>query len=73
MGGSVRPSQDVLKALTFAIEHGDRHAKEVAEALAYGLIAKAMTARLLNPRRGSIPRFVNRLQKSVESFEEKFH
>lgn len=73
VSGSRRPSQDVLKALMFAIEHGDRQAKEVAEALAYGLIAKAMMTRLLDPRRGSVPGFVNRLQKSVESFEEKFH
>lgn len=72
-GGSGRPSQDMLKALMFAIEHGDRQAKEVAEALACSLIARSMMTRLLDPRRGSVPGFVNRLQKSVESFEEKFH
>ena len=72
-GGSGRPSQDVLKALMFAIEHGDRQAKEAAEALACSLIARSMMTRLLDPRRGSVPGFVNRLQKSVESFEEKFH
>lgn len=57
----------------FMIEHGDRQAREAAEALAYGLVVGAMRARLLDPRRGSIPRFVHRIQKSVESFEEKFH
>ena len=73
VGGSGRPSQDVLKSLTFAIEHGDRQAKVAAEALVYGLIVRAMTARLLDPRRGAVPGFVHRLRKSVESFEGKFH
>ncbi len=73
VGRSGRPSRYVLEALGFAVEHGDQQAKQVAEALAYGLIARAMAARLLDPRRGSVPRFVNRLQKSVESFEEKLH
>ena len=41
--------------------------------LAYGLIGRIMMARLLDPKRGSIPRFVRRIEKSVESFAEKIH
>ena len=67
------PTREVLAALKFAIEHGDRRTKEAAETLAYGLIGRIMMARLLDPKRGSIPRFVRRIEKSVESFEEKFH
>ena len=57
----------------FAVEHGDRRTKEAAELLVYTLIGRTMTARMLDPQRGPIPRFVTRIEKSVESFEEKVH
>ena len=51
----------------------DQRTRKAAEMLAYGLIGRIMMARLLDPQRGSIPRFVSRIEKSVESFEEKIH
>ena len=63
----------ILEALKFALEHGDEKMKEAAVKLTYDLIGRAMMVRLLDTRRGSIPRFVNRIEKSVESFEEKVH
>ena len=66
-------SREAVDALMFAVEHGDRQTKEAAELLVYSLIGRTMMARLLDPQRGPIPRFVTRIEKSVESFKEKIH
>ena len=66
-------SREAMEALMFAVEHGDRQTKEVAELLVYSLIGRTMMARLLDAQLGAIPRFVTRIEKSVESFEENIH
>ena len=59
-----------VKALMLAIEYGDQETRTAAEMLAYRMLFEAMAARMNNPERGAIPRFVNQLSKSVKAFED---
>lgn len=65
-------SADLLECLKQATGNGGKGTEEeVAEALAYALIFQTLTSRMLDARKGQVPRFVRRLDKSVRSFQRK--
>lgn len=61
--------RDALNALGRLAEQGDQQ----AEALAYVLIREAMAKRLVDDRRGAVPKFMGRIRKAVEAFEANLH
>lgn len=61
--------RDALNALGRLAEQGDQQAEAAAEALAYVLICEAMTTRLVDERRGAVPKFIGRIRKAVDAFE----
>ena len=70
-GGGRLPA-DLVKYLERAAGNGGEGTdEEVAEALAYALIFRALSFRMLDAEKGRVPRFVRRLGKSVRSFERK--
>lgn len=57
--------RDALNALGRLAKQGDKQ----AAALAYVLICEAMAKRLVDDRRGAVPKFMGRIRKAVEAFE----
>ena len=65
-------SADLLEYLKQATGNGGKGAEEeVAEALAYALIFQTLTSRMLDAKKGRVPRFIDRMAKSVRSFERQ--
>ena len=71
LGGGRLPA-GLAEYLAHAAENsGEGVDKEVAEALAYALIFQALSFQMLDAEKGRVPRFIDRMAKSVRSFERK--
>ena len=70
--GGERLPADLVKYLERATGNGGEGTdEEVAEALAYALIFRALSFRMLDAEKGRVPKFIDRMAKSVRSFERK--
>lgn len=62
-----KETERTLRAV--ADEYGERTAEEAAREVIRVLMLGAMTARLLDAKRGTIPKAVGRMEKATRSFE----
>ena len=70
-GGGRLPA-DLLKHLERVAKNGGEGTnEEIVEALAYALIFQALSFHMLDAEKGRVPRFIERMAKSVQSFERK--
>lgn len=70
-GGGRLPAE-LMKYLEHVARNGDEGTnEEIAEALAYALIFRALSFHMLDAEKGRVPRFMDRMAESVRSFERK--
>ena len=67
--GLAKETERTLRAV--ADEYGRRAAEETARELVRALMLGVVTTRLLDAKRGTIPKAVGRLEKATRSFERQ--